>query len=246
MPARLVQVTLINNSDFPIRWLDDQRPHGFWQEPWYPSNIGNLTKGQRGTWRLESGGVATGVEGRALFKVDVPLAANVGGRTEFINFWWERPYIGGFRRTVIHTLQDPRTSDLPHPGPALVFVVDHGFTDIANMGSSPFEFLLAVPGAPLTAYTILKNEADAKHPSWVVEVRNAGISSTIPVRQELREEVRAAVPAASSFAVCPAPGRVEVFWVRPDGMVFTNARDPKLNGGAWNNPIPIAAIRRPE
>jgi len=24
-------------------------------------------------------------------------------------------------------------------------------------------------------------------------------------------------------------------------MVFTNARDPNINGGNWNNPIPIAA-----
>src|SRR5436190_16985665 len=39
------------------------------------------------------------------------------------------------------------------------------------------------------------------------------------------------------FAVCPAPGIVEVFWVRPDGMVFTNARDPNINNGNWNNPI---------
>ncbi len=34
---------------------------------------------------------------------------------------------------------------------------------------------------------------------------------------------------------------VEVFWIRPDGMVFTNARDPHLNNGNWNNPIPIAS-----
>ena len=46
--------------------------------------------------------------------------------------------------------------------------------------------------------------------------------------------------SSSSFAVCPAPGIVEVFWVRPDGMVFTNPRDPNVNGGNWNNPIPIA------
>ena len=48
-------------------------------------------------------------------------------------------------------------------------------------------------------------------------------------------------PSSSGFAVSPAPGIVEVFWVRPDGMVFTNARDPNINGGNWNNPIPIAA-----
>lgn len=47
-------------------------------------------------------------------------------------------------------------------------------------------------------------------------------------------------PSSSGFAVAPMPGFVEVFWVRPDGMVFTNARDPNINGGNWNNPIPIA------
>jgi hypothetical protein len=47
-------------------------------------------------------------------------------------------------------------------------------------------------------------------------------------------------PRSQVAAVCPAPGIVEVFWVRPDGMVFTNARDPHFNGGNWNNPIAIA------
>jgi hypothetical protein len=47
-------------------------------------------------------------------------------------------------------------------------------------------------------------------------------------------------PPATTFAVCPGSGIVEVFWVRPDGMVFTNGRDPNINGGKWNNPIPIA------
>jgi hypothetical protein len=51
----------------------------------------------------------------------------------------------------------------------------------------------------------------------------------------------AADPRSGVAAVCPAPGIVEVFWVRPDGMVFTNARDPHINSGNWNNPVPIAA-----
>jgi hypothetical protein len=51
----------------------------------------------------------------------------------------------------------------------------------------------------------------------------------------------AADPRSGVAAVCPAPGIVEVFWVRPDGMVFTNARDPRINSGNWNNPVPIAA-----
>ena len=182
MPARLVEVTLINSSDFPIIWQDDQRPHGFWQEPWYPSNITNLRKGQRASWRLESGGVATGVEGRALFKVDVPFVPNHGVRTEWINFWWERPYIGKFKREVILTLQDPRTSDPPHANPPLVHVKDHGFTNMGHIGSSPFEFLLAIPAAPLTAPLFLTNEANAKHVAWLVEVLNVGTSSTLPLQ----------------------------------------------------------------
>jgi len=46
--------------------------------------------------------------------------------------------------------------------------------------------------------------------------------------------------SSSSFAVSAVPGYVEVFWVRPDGMVFTNGRDPNVNRGRWNNPIAIA------
>ena len=47
-------------------------------------------------------------------------------------------------------------------------------------------------------------------------------------------------PRSGVAAVSPVPGIIEVFWVRPDGMVFTNAREPNINGGRWNNPIPIA------
>jgi hypothetical protein len=41
----------------------------------------------------------------------------------------------------------------------------------------------------------------------------------------------------SSFCVSTAPGEVEVFWIRSDGMVFTNGRIPNFNQGNWNNPI---------
>lgn len=53
MPARLVQVTIVNRSAFPIIWQDDGREHGFWQEPWYPSNIKALNPGQQASFRLE-------------------------------------------------------------------------------------------------------------------------------------------------------------------------------------------------
>ena len=179
MPARLVQVTLFNNSDFPIVWQDDGRPHGAWQDPWYPSNITNLKKGEQGIWRLESDGIATGVEGWALFKVDIPVASNVGARTEFFTLSWKRPYIGEFAREILYSLQDPRTQDAPHPEPALAFVKDHGFVDMANMDSSPFEFIVGIPGAPLTAPLLLSNDVNAKHVAWFVEVLNTDVSSTL-------------------------------------------------------------------
>jgi hypothetical protein len=44
-------------------------------------------------------------------------------------------------------------------------------------------------------------------------------------------------PRSGVAAVSAQPGAVEVFWIRPDGMVFTKSRDPNINQGNWNNPI---------
>ena len=226
MPARLVEVTLINNSDFPIIWQDDGRPHGFWQEPWYPSNIKNLKKGQQGSWRLESGGIATGVEGWALFKVDIPFASNVGSRTEFFRLWWERPYIGHFAKDIQHTLQDPRTNDPPHSGSALTFVKSHGFTDIANIDSSPFEFILAIPGAPFTAPIFLANDANAKHVAWLVEVLNTGTSSALPLQ------------VAAQGIIYAVTNNNDLMWYRHDGRNDGTFRwafnEGKKVGNGWS------------
>ena len=48
-------------------------------------------------------------------------------------------------------------------------------------------------------------------------------------------------PRSTLAAVSSAPGIIEVFWVRPDGMMFTNARDLNVNGARWNNPVNGAA-----
>jgi hypothetical protein len=101
MPARLVQVTLRNKSSFPIRWLDDGRPHGSWQDPWFPSNISDLKTGEEGTFRSESDGILTGTQAWALFKVDIP-ANNIGDRTEFLRLSWRKPYIGFFKKHIDH------------------------------------------------------------------------------------------------------------------------------------------------
>ncbi len=185
MPARLVQVTLINSSDFPIIWQDDGRPHGFWQEPWYPSNIKNLKRGEQGTWRLESGGILTGVEGWALFKVDVPFASNVGSRTEFFRPWWARPYIGSFIKKVEYWNHDPRTEEQDHPGGGMAYVKDHGFAGMGDLESSGlFEFIAFGAFVPLTVPIVLNNETHWNHVAWVMEMLNTGTTSTLPLQLE--------------------------------------------------------------
>ncbi len=201
MAARLVQVTLVNNSDHPIAWLDDQRPHGFWQEPWYPSNIKNLTKGQSASWRLESGGVATGVEGRAWFKVDIGH-----GQTEFLDFWWERPYIGKFDRTATCTRHDPRTNDPDHIGPFVVYAKDLGFSG-SNDDQSPFEFLLGIPTIPVvgnvpSTIILLNNDTNATQVAWVVEVLNVGESSKLRLQAAVQEQCRASFTPSWTTATC--------------------------------------------
>ncbi len=225
MAARLVQVTLVNNSDHPIAWLDDQRPHGFWQEPWYPSNIKNLTKGQSASWRLESGGVATGVEGRAWFKVDIGH-----GQTEFLDFWWERPYIGKFDRTATCTRHDPRTNDPDHIGPFVVYAKDLGFSG-SNDDQSPFEFLLGIPTIPVvgnvpSTIILLNNDTNATQVAWVVEVLNVGESSKLRLQ------------AAVQGVIYAIMDNGDLLWYRHDGRgdgSFTWAsNEGKKVGNGWN------------
>lgn len=216
---------MINNSDFPIIWQDDGRPHGFWQEPWYPSNLKNLKKGEQGTWRLESGGIATGVEGWALFKVDVPFASNVGSRTEFFRLWWERPFIGHFAKDVQHTLQDPRTNDSPHPGPVLTYVKSHGFGDMGS-GSSPFEIIPMGLFVPLTAPIFLANEASGNHVFWVVEVLNTGTTSTLPLQ------------VAEQGIIYAVTDNNDLMWYRHDGRTDGTFKwafnEGKKVGNGWS------------
>jgi hypothetical protein len=37
--------------------------------------------------------------------------------------------------------------------------------------------------------------------------------------------------------VCSSLNTAEVFWIRGDGMIFTNAQNPSVNRNNWNNPI---------
>jgi hypothetical protein len=81
MPTRLVRVTPINNSEFPIIWQDDGRSRWFSAGALLAVEIAALKKGKKTSWRQESGGIARGVEVWLRFKVNVPFAGNVDVRT---------------------------------------------------------------------------------------------------------------------------------------------------------------------
>jgi hypothetical protein len=105
MPARLVQVTLRNNTSDPVRWITDGLDHGEWQDPWYPSRHGRIEPGQEGTWRSESAGILTGTEGWAWFAVDA------ADGTQFARIKWSRPYVGNFGFELGVTRNDPTVPD---------------------------------------------------------------------------------------------------------------------------------------
>lgn len=227
MAARLVQVILINSSDFPVVLTNSQRPHGFWQEPWGPVYFTTiLQKHQNHAWRLESGGVMTGVEGELTFKVDVPAAFGQS-RSEGFRLHFERPYIGHFARTVEYFHHDPTMAGHDHY-PTMAYVKDQGFSDIANMDSSPFEFLAAAaaPFGAGNAPLFLANDASAKHVSWYLEVLNAGQSSSLTLR------------AAVQGVIYAVADNGDLLWYRhtgrDDGSFEWAANEGKKVGHGWN------------
>jgi len=169
----MVQVTLINKSSYPVFWQDDGRPHGFWQEPWYPSNLQPLKPGEQGTWRLESGGIMTGVEGWAYFKVPVPTNTDPQN-AEYLTLWWERPYYGVFGKRIE---RPPESSTLRYS----TALRELGFRDI-NPGDTFLELVPFGSFVPVTVPLTFANNAAGYWIWWVVELLNAGDSVRVPGR----------------------------------------------------------------
>ncbi len=179
MPARLVQVTLVNNSDYPICWLDDGRTIGFWQEPWFPSNLKDLKKGEQGTWRLDSGNARLGVEGWAKFVVNVPPEDNIGLQTEFIHLDWELPFLGDFVCKIAHTRPEPPDNDPQNLKPSKIKVKDLGFTNLPGDETMPSQI---ITGDTLIAHPVVGDqplgiaddlETEFNHIWWTIEVLDA-------------------------------------------------------------------------
>lgn len=226
MPARLVQVTIINHSDFPIEWQDDGRSHGDWQQPWYPSNLKSIAPGQRGSFRLESEGIATGAEGWTLFKVHVP-STNQGDKSEYFTLSFDRPFIGNFSRSIDYKYHDPRTQSQDHSGGTQAYVRDIGFGDIANMDQFPFVELGMGIGAAWTVPIIWWNESIPEHVIWGVEVRTAGASVASPLT------------ASTQGIVYASTQQGDLIWNRHlgrlDGTFNWESNEGKKVGTGWTS-----------
>jgi len=93
MPARLVQVTIRNNTSFPLRWISDSDSYTTWQDPWFPSKLNGLAPGKQASFRSESDGIFTGTHGEAVFEVGRIPNAQIAGPADELTITWNLPYI---------------------------------------------------------------------------------------------------------------------------------------------------------
>lgn len=182
MAARMVEVTLVNHTQYPIHWKDDGRPHGFWQEPWLPSNIRNLTRGQEAKFRLESGGIMTGVEGWVEFVIDIPPTNDGYPQTEILRLWFERPYAGHFNKEA-KQIQSP----IPIGQSSWPDLVDTTRQSLGELNEGGETLWVVIPAAsfwPLTPILFMLNQAAGLHVGWRVEVYESGVSTRLPLITE--------------------------------------------------------------
>src|SRR6266404_2678032 len=146
MPAITVTVVLINSSTATIRWVDDGRPHGFWTQPLYPSNVKELRPGQMAMWRQESGGIATGVEGWAKFEADVPAKTNTPDRGASLELSWDRPFF-----LLPTQIIDKNFKVFNHdPDYQAFYPVDHGLHYVPTDGINQLQNIPLFVGFPFT------------------------------------------------------------------------------------------------
>jgi hypothetical protein len=179
MPARLVQVNLINNSKLNMRWFDDGRNSGDWQEPWLPSNIKNLAPGQQAAWRLESDAFLRGADGWVKFAIDVPHAPE---QTEYLLLWWDRPFVGKFTKGYEQTPPVPFGNDSRNQLPSKILVIDHEYHSLGTDENILSQFSESNVLVPFTNAGVLAQDETANHVLWTVEVRPGAEVSTLPLR----------------------------------------------------------------
>jgi hypothetical protein len=241
MPNILVEVTIVNKSDFPIRWLDDGRPDGDWQDPWFPSNLKDLAPGQQGTFRQESEGA--GVTGWVKFMIDIPPSLGET-QTEYLKLDWNRPYlsVGGtaFTKDLYLTLKDPDSTDLPHPGEPRTTTQQAGPVNLENENSAIIADLLD-SGLPFTGPAGGLFNEQWKHVGWGVAVLNAAASETLPLTASAASGVIYSVDPTVKIVPQQVTGKDDVarggdlWWYRHLGITDGTVEweGPKKVGNDW-------------
>ncbi len=99
MAARTVHIYFKNLTDQTLVRVSEHLDWGIYTDPWFPPQT--IAPGAVGEWRSESDGgiIPEGTEGRARY------AITSGEGTEFIDLWWDNPYIGG-NKSSIRIVQD--------------------------------------------------------------------------------------------------------------------------------------------
>ena len=121
----------------------------------------------------------------------------------------------------------PGTSTIPGPNP------DNPFPLIPFKQGTGSSFSLSTATDAIEVFWIRSDGmvfTNGRDPNFNQGNWNNPINNVAPL-------AGSADPRSGVAAVSTQPGDVEVFWIRPDGMVFTNARNPNINQGNWNNPI---------
>jgi hypothetical protein len=214
MPARLIQITIRNRSKRTLRWRDDYREHGFWQDPWYPSNLKAIRPGQEGTFRQESGGILTGVAGQVAFTVDYNPAqvADDPDPAEELTFGWSVPYIGAptipAYPPVVKRQFHPNTPPLTWAKTTSVGQLN-GQTFFSEAGGA---LALGTVWIPFAFFPLFSPQ----HVFWEIELRDSSGSSTAQglTAQTLTPE---ALRAAGPVVIYAIQDNGDLLWYRHQG-----------------------------
>lgn len=99
MAARTVRCLFKNMTDETLERESEHLDWGIYTDPWSPP--ATIAPGAVAEWRSESDGglLPQGTEGRARYRIAA------GEATEFIDLWWDNPYIGR-NQSAINIVQD--------------------------------------------------------------------------------------------------------------------------------------------
>ena len=164
--------------------------------------------------------------------------------------------LGGWNNPINNVAPNPGSAD-PDSGVAAVahssgvvevfWIRPDGmvFTNVRNPDltwNNPINNVAPNPGSadPRSGVAAVAHSSGVVEVFWIrpdgmvfTNVRNPDLTWNNPINN-VAPNPGSADPRSGVAAVAHSSGVVEVFWIRPDGMVFTNVRNPDLT---WNNPI---------